>query len=87
MVLTTYGRSSGFCIDPVEKSRSTTFIRDQHPVLRHRGLQPGVQVLPELDISKSREMDRLQDQASRKRSPTRRSSWAANRSRSRTTTR
>ena len=26
MVLTTYGRSSGFCIDPIEKNRSTIFI-------------------------------------------------------------
>ena len=28
IVLTTYGRSSGFCIDPVEKSRSFTSCRE-----------------------------------------------------------
>ena len=49
MVLATYGRSSGFCIDPIEKKPLNHF----HPgieraVVRHRGLQPGVQVLPEL---------------------------------------
>ena len=28
MVLTTYGRSSGFCIDPIEKNRLITFIQE-----------------------------------------------------------
>ena len=49
MVLTTYGRSSGFCVDPVEKKPLNHFYPGHlDPLVRHRGLQPGVQVLPEL---------------------------------------
>ena len=49
MVLTTYGRSSGFCIDPIEKKPLNHFHPGlQRAVLRHRRLQPGLQVLPEL---------------------------------------
>ena len=49
LVLTTYGRSSGFCIDPIEKKPLAHF----HPgtsVLSFgtAGVQPGLQVLPEL---------------------------------------
>jgi pyruvate formate lyase activating enzyme len=36
IVLTTYGRSSGFCVDPIEKKPLNHF------------LQPHLQVLPEL---------------------------------------
>ncbi len=49
MVLTTYGRSSGFCIDPVEKKPLNQFFPGLERILvRHRRLQSGVQVLPEL---------------------------------------
>ena len=49
MVLTTYGRSSGFCIDPVEKKPLNHFLPgNAGPVVRHRRLQPDLQVLPEL---------------------------------------
>ena len=49
MVLTTYGRSSGFCIDPIEKKPLNHFYPGSSRVLvRHRRLQPRVQVLPEL---------------------------------------
>jgi pyruvate formate lyase activating enzyme len=49
MVLTTYGRSSGFCVDPIEKKPLNPFpARQRGALVRHRGMQPGVQVLPEL---------------------------------------
>jgi hypothetical protein len=49
MVLTTYGRSSGFCVDPIEKKPLNHFYPGTSgAVLRHRRLQPGLQVLPEL---------------------------------------
>ena len=49
MLLTTYGRSSGFCIDPDrEEAAQPLPARQRGPVLRHRGLQPRLQVLPEL---------------------------------------
>ena len=46
----TYGRSSGFCVDPIEKkplNHSTCRARVD-PVVRHRRMQSGLQVLPEL---------------------------------------
>ena len=49
MVLTTYGRSSGFCIDPIEKKPLNHFYPGlERAVVRHRRLQPRLQVLPEL---------------------------------------
>ena len=49
MVLTTYGRSSGFCIDPIEKKPLNHFYPGSLGALvRHRRLQPRLQVLPEL---------------------------------------
>ena len=48
MVLTTYGRSSGFCIDPIEKKPLPILSRQQRVFVRHRRLQSGVQILPEL---------------------------------------
>ncbi len=49
MVLTTYGRSSGFCIDPIEKKPLNHFYPGSSVfLLRHRRLQLGLQVLPEL---------------------------------------
>ena len=65
MVLTTYGRSSGFCIDPIEKKPLNHF----HPgtsVLSFgtAGCNLACKFCQNWDISKSREMDRLVDQAS-----------------------
>ena len=49
MVLTTYGRSSGFCVDPIEKKPLNHFYPGtQRALVRHRGLQPGLPLLPEL---------------------------------------
>ena len=58
MVLTTYGRSSGFCIDPIEKKPLNHFYPGQQGVLlRHRRLQPGAcKFCQNWDISKSRDL-------------------------------
>ena len=68
MVLTTYGRSSGFCIDPIEKKPLNHF----HPgssVLSFgtAGCNLACKFCQNWDISKSREMDRLMDSASPER--------------------
>jgi len=65
MVLATYGRSSGFCIDPIEKKPLNHF----HPgssVLSFgtAGCNLACKFCQNWDISKSREMDRLMDAAS-----------------------
>src|SRR6187431_1693776 len=65
MVLTTYGRSSGFCIDPVEKKPLNHF----HPgssILSFgtAGCNLACKFCQNWDISKSRAMDRLMDHAS-----------------------
>ena len=49
VVLTTYGRSSGFCVDPIEKKPLNHFLPGHAGALvRHRRLQPRLPVLPEL---------------------------------------
>ncbi len=65
MRLTTYGRSSGFCVDPIEKKPLNQF----HPgssVLSFgtAGCNLACKFCQNWDISKSREMDRLMDRAS-----------------------
>jgi pyruvate formate lyase activating enzyme len=58
--LTTYGRSSGFCIDPIEKKPLNHFLPGT-PVLSlgTAGCNLGCKFCQNWDISKSREMDRL----------------------------
>jgi pyruvate formate lyase activating enzyme len=65
MVLTTYGRSSGFCIDPIEKKPLNHFLPGT-PVLSFgtAGCNLACKFCQNWDISKSREMDRLMDRAS-----------------------
>jgi len=65
IVLTTYGRSSGFCIDPIEKKPLTHFYPGT-PVLSFgtAGCNLTCKFCQNWDISKSRQFDRLQDQAS-----------------------
>jgi pyruvate formate lyase activating enzyme len=65
MVLTTWGRSSGFCVDPIEKKPLNHFLPGT-PVLSFgtAGCNLGCRFCQNWDISKSRELDRLQDQAS-----------------------
>ncbi|MCB1890043.1 MAG: AmmeMemoRadiSam system radical SAM enzyme [Rhodocyclaceae bacterium] len=65
MVLTTYGRSSGFCIDPIEKKPLNHFYPGT-PVLSFgtAGCNLACKFCQNWDISKSRDMDRLMDRAS-----------------------
>lgn len=65
IVLTTYGRSSGFCIDPIEKKPLNHFYPGT-PVLSFgtAGCNLACKFCQNWDISKSREMDTLADQAS-----------------------
>ncbi len=65
IVLTTWGRSSGFCIDPIEKKPLNHFLPGT-PVLSFgtAGCNLACKFCQNWDISKSREFDRLQDEAS-----------------------
>ncbi|HYI87579.1 MAG TPA: AmmeMemoRadiSam system radical SAM enzyme, partial [Burkholderiales bacterium] len=64
MVLTTYGRSSGFCVDPVEKKPLNHFYPGTSILsFGTAGCNLACKFCQNWDISKSREMDRLQDQA------------------------
>ncbi len=65
MVLTTYGRSSGFCIDPIEKKPLNHFLPGT-PVLSFgtAGCNLTCKFCQNWDISKAREIDRLNDEAS-----------------------
>jgi pyruvate formate lyase activating enzyme len=65
LVLTTYGRSSGFCIDPIEKKPLNHFLPGT-PVLSFgtAGCNLACRFCQNWDISKSREMDTLMDAAS-----------------------
>lgn len=65
IVLTTYGRSSGFCIDPIEKKPLNHFLPGT-PVLSFgtAGCNLACKFCQNWDISKSREIDTLADSAS-----------------------
>ncbi|HEY5944809.1 MAG TPA: AmmeMemoRadiSam system radical SAM enzyme [Kofleriaceae bacterium] len=64
MVLTTYGRSSGFCIDPIEKKPLNHFYPGTSVLsFGTAGCNLACKFCQNWDISKSREMDRLVDQA------------------------
>ena len=60
VVLTTYGRSSGFCVDPIEKKPLNHFLPGT-PVLSFgtAGCNLGCRFCQNWDISKSREIDTL----------------------------
>jgi pyruvate formate lyase activating enzyme len=64
IVLTTYGRSSGYCIDPIEKKPLNHFLPGT-PVLSFgtAGCNLGCKFCQNWDISKSREIDTLADAA------------------------
>ena len=64
-MLTTYGRSSGFCVDPIEKKPLNHFLPGT-PVLSFgtAGCNLACKFCQNWDISKSREVDTLADQAS-----------------------
>ncbi len=65
LVLTTYGRSSGFCIDPIEKKPLNHFLPGT-PVLSFgtAGCNLACKFCQNWDITKSRQFDLLQAQAS-----------------------
>src|SRR3970040_638105 len=64
IVLTTYGRSSGFCVDPIEKKPLNHFLPGT-PVLSFgtAGCNLACKFCQNWDISKSRAMDTLADGA------------------------
>ena len=64
-VLMTYGRSSGFCVDPIEKKPLNHFFPGS-PVLSFgtAWCNLACRFCQNWDISKSKEMDTLADQAS-----------------------
>ena len=65
MVLTTYGRSSGFCIDPIEKKPLNQFYPGSSVLsFGTAGCNLACKFCQNWDISKSREMDTLMDAAS-----------------------
>ncbi len=64
MVLTTYGRSSGFCIDPIEKKPLNHFYPGSSVFsFGTAGCNLACKFCQNWDISKSRDMDRLMDRA------------------------
>jgi pyruvate formate lyase activating enzyme len=65
IVLTTYGRSSGFCVDPIEKKPLNHF-HPGTPVLSFgtAGCNLACKFCQNWDISKSRQVDTLADRAS-----------------------
>jgi pyruvate formate lyase activating enzyme len=65
MVLTTYGRSSGFCIDPIEKKPLNHFYPGSSILsFGTAGCNLACRFCQNWDISKSKDMDRLMDAAS-----------------------
>jgi len=65
IVLTTYGRSSGFCIDPIEKKPLNHFLPGSSVLsFGTAGCNLACRFCQNWDISKSREVSRLSDQAS-----------------------
>jgi pyruvate formate lyase activating enzyme len=65
MVLTTYGRSSGFCIDPIEKKPLYNFYPGSSILsFGTAGCNLACKFCQNWDISKSRSFDKLADQAS-----------------------
>ena len=64
MVLTTYGRSTGFCIDPIEKKPLNHFLPGTSVLsFGTAGCNLGCKFCQNWDISKSREIERLSDAA------------------------
>jgi pyruvate formate lyase activating enzyme len=65
MVLTTYGRSSGFCVDPIEKKPLNHFYPGSSVLsFGTAGCNLACKFCQNWDISKSRSFDKLADQAS-----------------------
>ena len=76
MVLTSYGRSTGFCIDPIEKKSLHHFLpRSKALSFGTAGCNLGCLFCQNWSISKSREMERLSAVAFPERSLMPRKSW------------
>ena len=68
IVLTTYGRSSGFCVDPIEKKPLNHFLPGSSVLsFGTAGCNLACRFCQNWDISKSREVDTLADAASPER--------------------
>jgi pyruvate formate lyase activating enzyme len=68
MVLTTWGRSSGFCVDPIEKKPLDHFLPGSSVLsFGTAGCNLGCRFCQNHDISKARSFDRLADEASPER--------------------
>ena len=64
LVLTTYGRSSGFCVDPIEKKPLNHFLPGTSVLsFGTAGCNLGCRFCQNWDVSKAREFDRLGDAA------------------------
>ena len=64
MVLTTYGRSSGFCVDPIEKKPLNHFLPGTAVLsFGTAGCNLTCKFCQNWDISKAREIDRLNNRA------------------------
>jgi pyruvate formate lyase activating enzyme len=65
VVLTTYGRSSGYCVDPIEKKPLNHFYPGTSVLsFGTAGCNLACRFCQNWDISKSKEIDTLADQAS-----------------------
>jgi pyruvate formate lyase activating enzyme len=65
MILTTYGRSSGFCIDPIEKKPLNHFYPGSSVLsFGTAGCNLQCKFCQNWDISKSKDMEKMMDQAS-----------------------
>src|SRR4051812_36506677 len=65
MMLTTYGRSTGFCVDPIEKKPLNHFLPGSSVLsFGTAGCNLGCQFCQNWDISKSREIETLSQPAS-----------------------
>ena len=88
VVLTTYGRSSGFCVDPIEKKPLNHFLPGSSVLsFGTAGCNLACRFCQNWEISKSKEVDTLADQAAPEAVRRPRSTSAAEASRSPTTTR
>jgi pyruvate formate lyase activating enzyme len=68
IVLTTYGRSSGFCIDPIEKKPLNHFLPGTSVLsFGTAGCNLGCRFCQNWDISKAREWDKIADAATPER--------------------
>src|SRR5476651_456673 len=64
MLLTTYGRSTGFCIDPIEKKPLNHFFPGTSVLsFGTAGCNLGCKFCQNWDISKSREVEKLSERA------------------------